>query len=173
MIYAAVAAFAWVLFAPFVGPEDTHRLNDEVRFAVADMQPGDVELVNWAGKPLIIARRTDQWEMQLTTANSARLKDASSRDSAQPPAMSNPLRSIESGWFVAVGLGTGSGCAVQYKEPSSVVISGARWPGGFIDGCDQSRYDLAGRVLVGQAARKNLVVPEWRLDGAEIILLPQ
>ena len=47
---------------------------------------------------------------------------------------------------------------------------GVAWPGGFVDSCDASRYDLAGRVFREQSAKKNIVVPEWQLVDGNIVV---
>ena len=93
------------------------------------------------------------------------------------------LRSPVRGWFVTLGLGTGMGCSLVISEPvdaepgnsetgnaGSGSVGGTIDAGGFTDGCDQSRYDLAGRVYSGQQARRNTVVPVWSLVGSEILV---
>jgi len=63
-------------------------------------------------------------------------------------------------------VGTGMSCPLRFEPPSQKTDPVLRepWPGGFIDTCDNSRFDLAGRVFQRQYASRNLVVPAWRLN---------
>lgn len=163
----AVFAFLWVLFGslPKRGPDSL----EVIRYDIDDMRPGDHRLVEWHKKPLYIVRRKPGWEAALISADVALYHDPQSLDSSQPMAASNPLRSPLRGWFVTLGLGTGMGCTLVFSLPNAVA-SGVRAAGGFIDGCDQSYYDLAGRVYADQQARRNTVVPRWELAGGEILV---
>ena len=175
MVLAAVCAFIWVLSGSV--PERDRTAGEVTRFNVAGMQPGDHVLVEWQRKPLYIVYRKPEWEAALLSAAADRYRDHDSSSSTQPDTATNALRSSVRGWFVTLGLGTGSGCSLVYSEPaivesdaatdSATVIVDA---GGFVDGCDQSRYDLAGRVYKSQHARRNTVIPEWSLAGSEILV---
>jgi len=164
---AAVLAFGWVLFGslPERGPDAT----EVVRFNVADMQPGEHKLVEWQNKPLFIVYRKAEWEASLAGAEDALYHDAASRESTQPQSAANPLRSPQSGWFVTLGLGTGMGCTLVFLQPDARK-TGFEVSGGFVDGCDQSYYDLAGRVYNNQQARRNTVIPKWSLVDGEVLV---
>ena len=167
MVMVAVLAFAWVLFGSF--PERGQETAEVVRFNVADMQPGDYRLVEWQKKPLFIVRRKPEWETALISADTALYRDPDSSKSIQMESAVNPQRSVQSGWFVTLGLGTGMGCTLVFFEPNANE-SGARATGGFVDSCDQSYYDLAGRVYIDQHARRNTVVPRWKYVDGQILL---
>ncbi len=167
MIVAAVLAFVWVLFGSL--PEQGPEVTEIVRFDVSDMQPGDHRLVEWQKKPLFIVYRKPEWEAALIRADAALYHDPDSSKSSQMPSAANPLRSTQNGWFVTLGLGTGMGCTLVFAEPNEAT-TGVASAGGFIDGCDQSYYDLAGRVYKEQQARRNTVVPRWSLVDGEILV---
>jgi len=162
MLMASLFAFAWVLFGSL--PERGHEASEVVRFDVTDLQPGDHLLVEWQKKPLYIVYRKPEWEVALLTAEHDLYQDFASNHSSQPETATNVLRSPQSGWFVTLGLGTGMGCTLVFSEPY------ADNAGGFIDGCDQSRYDLAGRVYDDQQAQRNTVIPNWSFVDGEILV---
>lgn len=169
MVLVALIAFIRVLSGSL--PErDSVAEVAVVRFSVADMQPGDHQLLEWNNKPLFIVYRERKWESALLDADPSLYRDPDSGNSEQPEFAENALRSQQSGWFVTLGLGTGAGCALIISLPDSAAEDGMARAGGFTDGCDDSRYDLAGRVYSNQAAKRNTVVPTWRLDGTEILV---
>ena len=165
MLWTSVAIGAWVIFSPlFKNKTPVNAKVVETSFDVTEMQSGEVELLEWFNKPLIIARRTQLQERSLETAEPATLSDPASIKSSQPGFEKNTLRSSTPGWFVTLGLGAGTGCAVE------IIDEGATGNRGFLDPCDGSRYDLAGRVLAGQATKKNTTIPVWRYDNGNIIV---
>lgn len=167
MVMVAVIAFVWVLFGSL--PERGQEAAELVRFEVTDMQPGDHRLVEWQKKPLLIVYRKPAWEEALMSADESLYHDPQSRQSLQMESAANPLRSAQRGWFVTLGLGTGMGCTLVLIEPDKRLV-GIKAAGGFVDGCDQSHYDLAGRVYRGQQAKRNTVVPKWSLLDGEILV---
>lgn len=167
MIVISVLAFGWVLFGSL--PERGSETTEVTRFNVADMQPGEYRLVEWQKKPLFIVNRKSEWEAALQGADAALYHDPDSSKSSQPQLAANPLRSVQSGWFVTLGLGTGMGCTLVFSGPDANK-SGVEAAGGFVDGCDQSHYDLAGRVYVRQQAKRNTVVPRWSFKDGEILI---
>jgi len=173
MIFVAIFAFLRILFGSL--PERDAVVEPVVaRYSVSDMKPGDYQLVEWNNKPLFIVYRKSAWDSQLGEASGALYRDPHSERSEQPDDARNALRSPYPGWFVTLGLGTGAGCALTFDEPvntSQDTVSAQRvMAGGFTDGCDKSRYDMAGRVYVDQAAKRNTVVPQWRLQGQTILV---
>ena len=181
MVMAALGMFIWVLAGSV--PERVRDASEVTRFNIADMQPGDHLLVEWQRKPLFIVYRKPAWEAALLSADAELYHDPDSSDSTQPDTATNALRSPLRGWFVTLGLGTGMGCSLTITEPADVEsdnsesgdagsasVDGTIDAGGFTDGCDQSRYDLAGRVYSGHQARRNTVVPVWSLVGSEILV---
>ncbi len=176
MSLLALCAFVWVLFGSV--PERPQGEPEVTRFNVSDMQPGDYVLVEWQKKPLYIVYRKPDWESALRSADAGLYRDPDSNHSVQPARVVNALRSTVPGWFVTLGLGTGAGCTLTFTDPDPdpdpdpdrQATTGDGMPGSFTDGCDQSRYDLAGRVYADQAARRNTVIPEWRLESGEILV---
>ena len=58
------------------------------------------------------------------------------------------------------------GCAPAFRpEVGAADLGGASWLGGFFCPCHGSKYDLAGRVLRGQPAPRNLPIPDYNLSG--------
>ena len=173
MVMAALCTFIWVLSGSF--PERDRDAVEAVRFNIADMQIGDHLLVEWYRKPLFIVYRKPEWEAALLSADAELYRDPDSKRSSQPETATNALRSSVNGWFVTLGLGTGTGCSLVISEPANVESATAdsdKIPdtGGFIDNCDKSRYDLAGRVYRKQQAQRNTVIPEWSLVGSDIVV---
>lgn len=174
MLWVSVLIGAWVFLTPlFKNKAPVNAKVVETTFDVSDMNPGEVELVEWFSKPLIIARRDPSQEQALIVAKAATLRDPDSKNSSQPAGLENSLRSTTPGWFVSLGLGTGSGCVVEYLPDLNPETGNADSSGGFIDRCDGSRYDLAGRVLAKQSSRKNTRIPLWRFQSGKIIVSTQ
>lgn len=170
MLFAAVISALWVLLQATGERDEAQQQTPAVVFDVSDMVPGDVRTVVWANKPLLIMRLLPEWQAALQALPSELLVDPQSQSSVQPAAASNEFRSVSPGWFVAVGLGTAMGCPLNFMEPSEQRFQGVIWPGGLVDTCDASRFDLAGRAFRQQSARKNVVVPQWQLDDGRLVV---
>ena len=172
MALLALGAVFWVLFASVPVPDS--REAPKTRFNISDMQPGEARQVVWQSKPLWLVYRKPSWESALESFPPSWFEDPSSRRSVQPVSATNTVRSSVPGWFVTLGLGTGSGCALEFVLPSDEDNkSDPLNAGGFTDGCDQSRYDLAGRVFIDQQARRNTVIPAWELSAGMILVSDQ
>jgi len=174
MVLFAVLAIVWMFFGS-TSKEQQATPKQQTLFNISSMQPGDHQLVKWQGKPVFIVYRKTDWERSLASADVTQLKDPDSLRSTQPQHSKNKLRSREAGWFVSLGLGTGAGCTLDFfmsEEPPGVQgTSHEEAPGvAFIDVCDKSRFDLAGRVFEGQTAKRNLVIPDWQLLDGQIAL---
>ncbi len=173
MIWLGIAMAAWVLLTPFGDSPRQKKLTGAAVFDVSDLQAGEVRFMEWQGKPLIVAYRTTELETILANVADSKYRDPYSESSWQPEFAKNALRSSTPNWFVAIGLGTGLGCALTYQPPSDREFNGGEWPGGFVDACDASRYDLSGRVFAGQSAAKNIAIPHWQLQQQKIVLKAQ
>jgi len=160
MIAFAFAVVVFVVLSVFLSDDGEEDTLPGLRVAVGDMLAGETRLLTWDGRAVLVHRRTPE-EIARLEENAARasLRDPESAKSEQPVTMRGALRSSAPEWFVAIGLGTDYGCPVGYLAPEEAPFAGAAWPGGFVDGCRGSRYDLAGRVYAGQYADRNLVVP--------------
>jgi len=169
MAFVVLIAFVRILLGSLPERDSEPELSVS-HFDVSAMKPGDHKLIEWSNKPLFIVYRKEVWESALTAAKSELYRDPQSARSTQPDNAVGALRTPHVGWFVSLGLGTGAGCALTFEAPE-VAPADERMPaGGFIDPCDNSRYDLAGRVYAKQAAKRNTVVPEWRLEGEQILV---
>ena len=161
MIAFSVVVGLWVILSPlFRNVETVNQRVVETAIDVAGFTEGEVDIIEWFGKPLIIARRSSAQEARLESVPAEQLNDPDNKRSTQPQPANNRLRSATPGWFVAIGIGSSSGCALQYNVQASE----------FSDGCDGSRYDLAGRALAGSAARSNTPVPHWRYADRKIFV---
>ena len=161
MIAFSVVVGLWVILSPLLrNAEPVNQRVVETAIDVAEFAEGEVDIIEWFDKPLIIARRSSQQEALLESVPAVQLKDPGNKRSTQPQPANNSLRSATQGWFVAIGIGSSSGCALQYNAQA----------GEFTDGCDGSRYDLAGRALAGSAARGNTPVPHWRYADGKIFV---
>jgi len=160
MLAVAALVVVFVSFAAFLSDDGEEDTLPGLRVAIGDMAVGETRLLDWDGRAVLVHRRTPD-EVALLEEGSLRpsLRDPESTKSEQPDTMRTVLRSGSPEWFVAIGLGTDAGCPVRYLAPAVTGFAGGPWPGGFVDTCRGSRYDLAGRVYARQYADRNLVVP--------------
>ncbi len=139
------------------------------RFDPSELATGNEAYVSWAGRPVLIVRRSDGEVGALPQLDPA-LLDPASTESEQPEGARNRHRSLEPGLFVALARGSGAGCPlVRLNQRASVDVQ--PWVGGYRDSCDGSLFDPAGRVYRRQAARRNLIVPPYHIDsGGQIVI---
>jgi ubiquinol-cytochrome c reductase iron-sulfur subunit len=125
---------------------------------IAGLPEGRLKTVEWQGQPVWILRRRPAEIETLRQANDA-LADPESRQSLQPPATQNALRSLRPDIFVAIGLCTHQGC--------TPALNGSQ----FLCPCHTSKFDLAGRVFKAGPATRNLVIPAYRFaDDTHLVL---
>lgn len=130
---------------------------------IGDLPPGKLRAVDWQARTVWVLRRTAQ-EVAMLVEHEGELIDPDSVHSLQPDACRNRHRSLRPEIFVAVGLCTHQGC-----PPSLRLGSGGR--GEFLCPCHTSRYDLAGRVFRQGPALANLVIPVYRVEGDERVVI--
>ncbi|MFK7891575.1 MAG: hypothetical protein AB8B63_12245 [Granulosicoccus sp.] len=169
MVYLAFAGIVYVFVSALMSGDGKVPDVPSMRVDISQLQPGDIEFVNWQNRPIVIYRRTDGDIEQLGVL-AQRLLDANSVSSEQPMGLNNDFRSRVPEWFVAIGLGTGQGCTVELLPASDELFQREAWPGGFIDSCGKDRYDFAGRVIDGQYATRNLTVPLYSIEENTLIL---
>lgn len=131
---------------------------DPVAVDLTKAAEGKLLTVEWQGKPVWVLRRSPH-AIAALGQNDARLADPASDHSLQPPGCRNPLRALRPGIFVAIGLCTHQGC--------TPALNGDH----FLCPCHTSKYDLAGRVYRVGPAQANLVIPAYRFDGDERLLI--
>jgi ubiquinol-cytochrome c reductase iron-sulfur subunit len=140
---------------------------------ISKIEPGQMITIEWRGKPVWIVHRTEQ-NLEDLPSNDPRLTDPNSDNTAQQPTWAkNEFRSQEEhkAILVLVGICTHLGCSPTYRPDLAPADLGPDWKGGFFCPCHGSRFDLAGRVLAGSPAPKNLQVPPYKfLSDTRIIV---
>ena len=131
--------------------------------SIGDLPPGKLRGIDWQGRTVWVLRRTSE-EVAMLAQNEADLIDPDSVRSLQPETCRNRHRSLRPEIFVAIGQCTHQGC-----PPNLRLGSGGR--GDFLCPCHTSRYDLAGRVYREGPALANLVIPFYRVEGNERVVI--
>jgi ubiquinol-cytochrome c reductase iron-sulfur subunit len=137
---------------------------------ISKLAPGEMQIVEWQGKPVWIMRRTKEMLESITKADD-KVTDPKSEVDKQPDYAKNEYRSIKPEVLVLVGICTHLGCSPQPKSEEAKGEMGADWAGGFLCPCHGSKFDLAGRVYKGAPAPVNLDVPphKYLSDGTILI----
>ena len=128
-----------------------------VEVDLSRMEPGELKIIEWRGKPVWVFRRTR--EMLDSLKVTAQLTDPASSASAQPDYAKNETRALKPEYMVMEGLCTHLGCSPQLKGADAKAEMGGDWAGGFYCPCHGSKFDYAGRVFKGAPAPLNLPVP--------------
>lgn len=171
-VVGAVGAVA--VAVPFVGSWNpsakAKAAGAPVKANISKIEPGQMIVVEWRGKPVYVVRRTAE-----TLANLAKMDDlVADPQSEQPqqPEYANNHRAIREELLVLLGLCTHLGCAPMYRpEVGAADLGGSEWQGGFFCPCHGSKFDLAGRVFKGVPAPTNLEVPPHSYDGDAILVI--
>ncbi len=137
----AIAAAA-PLFSS-MAPDAGVNAVSSVEVDISSMKAGDVKVVMWRGKPVVVRRRTEQEIEAAKSTNLAELRDPQSDAERVMPGKEE--------WLVVVSVCTHLGC---------VPISGKGEYGGWFCPCHGSHYDTSGRIRKGPAPN-NLIVPEY------------
>ena len=142
-----------------------------VKADVSKLEPGQMVVVEWRGKPVYVVNRTDAQLAELPNLDS-QLKDPDSLISEQPEYIKGVDRSIKPNLLVIVGLCTHLGCAPKFRpEVGAADLGGKDWQGGFFCPCHGSKFDLSGRVYSGVPASANLVVPPYTYEGDDVLVI--
>lgn len=177
LVAIAFLASVWVLLSGIRSPgPDVAQVPTEALSLQAIAENATLTHL-WYGRPVIVVRRSDALQRWLAEDPLRDLlRDPDSRGALQPDWVDSSWRGRDARWFVAIASGTDLGCPVRWLAPGNAPagwpLAGRddRWPGGFIDSCGQSLYDPAGRVYRGQAAERNLAVPDYRIDATTLLL---
>ncbi len=164
---AAVAVpFAWSWWPS----ERAKAAGAPVEADISKLEPGELQVVEWQGKPVWILRRSKEMLEAIRRADD-KVTDPSSKVPEQPEYAKNEYRSIKPEYLVLVGICSHLGCSPQQKTAEAKGEMGADWAGGFLCPCHGSKFDLAGRVYQGAPAPKNLEVPKhmYLSDGTILI----
>jgi ubiquinol-cytochrome c reductase iron-sulfur subunit len=131
----------------------------DVEVDISDLKPGQMKVVAWRNRPVMIVRRTPEMLENLRALES-RLRDATSEASQQPDEAKNWHRSIRPDVFVVVDVCTHLSCTPSFRPQYGIPEAGPWWRGGLLCPCHNSQYDLAGRVFEGNSpAPSNLPIP--------------
>jgi ubiquinol-cytochrome c reductase iron-sulfur subunit len=125
---------------------------------ISNLAPGEMQVVEWRGKPVWIMRRTKEM-LEAVKKSDDKVTDPRSEVPLQPEYAKNEYRSIKPEILVLVGICSHLGCSPQQKTVEAKGEMGADWAGGFLCPCHGSKFDLAGRVYKGAPAPVNLDVP--------------
>jgi ubiquinol-cytochrome c reductase iron-sulfur subunit len=150
----------------------TKAIGAPVEVEIGDLQPGQLRIAQWQGKPVWILRRSESILGSIQEQDSL-VADPDSEREQQPEYAKNEFRSVKPEYFIVLGLCTHLGCSPSYvsREEGGSHNLGSEWKGGFFCPCHGSRFDLAGRVFKGVPAPTNLVVPPHMYLSATKVLI--
>ena len=171
VVGAVGVGFVLVPFVSSMQPSAKARAaGAPVRADISKLEPGQMIRVKWRGKPVWMAKRTEEMLETLPTLDGD-LRDPESLQPMQPDYAQNGYRSIKPELLVTVGICTHLGCSPTYRPDVAPADLGPDWKGGFFCPCHGSTFDLAGRVYKGVPAPLNLEVPPHRyLSDNEIMV---
>jgi len=159
---AAALGAAVPFVASMLPSERAKAAGAPVEVDLSRIAPGQLEIVEWRGKPVWVIRRTQEMLASLKGAEE-RLSDPASASSEQPEYAENEYRSKQPELMVMEGVCTHLGCSPQLRTAEAKAEMGADWAGGFYCPCHGSKFDYAGRVFRGAPAPTNLKVPPYTL----------
>ncbi|MDH4189126.1 MAG: ubiquinol-cytochrome c reductase iron-sulfur subunit [Betaproteobacteria bacterium] len=164
----ALAAAAYPLVVSLAPSERAKAAGSPVEMEISTLAEGALHTIEWRGKPVWVLRRSAAMLARLQSER-ALLVDPDSGIAQQPAYAKNATRARREDLFVAIGLCTHLGCIPGfYPRPDSLQRG---WPGGFYCPCHGSKFDLAGRVYRGSPAPSNLVVPPYRIEGVNRLVV--
>lgn len=166
---AAVAGVATPFVASWFPSARAKAAGAPVEVDISKIEPGQLLVVEWRGKPVWVLNRTPEMLAALPTLD-AKLTDPKSEQPQQPDYAKNELRSVKPEIFVALGVCTHLGCSPTLRKEIGPADLGADWKGGFLCPCHGSRFDLAGRVFSGSPAPINLEIPPYKLSGSTLLV---
>ena len=132
---------------------------------ISKLQPGQLVIVKWRGKPVWVVRR-DEKALATLDEVTDELRDPESDDSLQPEYAKNEYRSRRPEILVMEGICTHLGCSPTYRPEIT-----SDFKGGFYCPCHGSKFDFAGRVYTGVPAPTNLTVPPYYFVSDNVILI--
>jgi len=157
----AASVVAALPFAATMLPSDRAKaLGAPVEADVGNLAPGEMQILEWRGKPVWIVRRTKDM-LDGIKKSDGNVADPNSEVPQQPEYAKNEFRAIKDEFAVLVGVCTHLGCSPQLKSSDAQAEMGAGWSGGFYCPCHGSKFDFAGRVYKGAPAPTNLEVPPY------------
>jgi ubiquinol-cytochrome c reductase iron-sulfur subunit len=171
VVGGAAAAGAAVPFVASMLPSERARAaGAPVEVDLSRIGPGEMQVIEWRGKPVWVIRRTKEMLDSLKGAE-ARLQDPASKSSEQPKYAENEHRAQKPDVMVMEGVCTHLGCSPQLKPTDAKAEMGADWVGGFYCPCHGSKFDYAGRVFRGAPAPTNLKVPPYTFVSENVLII--
>lgn len=171
VVGGAAAAGAAVPFVASMWPSERAKAaGAPIEAEIATLQPGELRVFEWRGKPVWVLRRTKEM-LESLKAVVPQLTDPESKSSAQPEYAKNEYRSAKPEIMVMEGVCTHLGCSPQLKGADAKAEMGADWVGGFYCPCHGSKFDYAGRVFRGAPAPTNLPVPPYTIVGDSKLII--
>ena len=160
---------------PFVGSwnpsAQARAAGAPVKADVSKIEPGQMVVVEWRGKPVYVMRRTPE-QLEGLAELDGKLKDPESETADQPDYISGRERSIKAEILVMVGLCTHLGCAPKFHpEVGVTAFADESWRAGFFCPCHGSLFDLSGRVYAGVPASANLVIPPYTFESDAVVVI--
>ena len=141
-----------------------------VEVDISKLEPGQMQIEEWRGKPVWIVRRTKEM-LEGIRKDDNLVADPKSEVPQQPDYAKNEYRSIKPEIAILLGVCTHLGCSPQFKSVEAKAEMGLEWNGGFYCPCHGSKFDFAGRVFKGVPAPTNLVVPPYKFAGDNKIII--
>ena len=168
------AAGAVGIAVPFVGSwqpsAKAKAAGAPVKIDVSKVQPGEMIVVEWRGKPVYVVHRTQDQLDTLAQLND-QVADPDSERPQQPTYAQNIERAINPKYLIVVGLCTHLGCAPKHRPEVAPADLGPDWLGGFYCPCHGSTFDISGRVYKSKPAPSNLEVPPHRFETDAVIVI--
>lgn len=160
-----------VPFVASMAPSKKARaLGAPVKVQLQAIQPGELETVEWRGKPVFLLRRSQHMIDSLARQKEL-LADPSSKRPNEPEYARNTLRSAKSEFRILVGVCTHLGCIPSFRPTPSSPDLGASWPGGIYGPCRGSKFDFARRVFKNVPTPTNLDVPSYQFTSDSGVLI--
>ena len=159
---------------PFVGSmlpsERAKAAGAPVEADISKLAPGEMQIVEWRGKPVWIVNRTKEMLEGIKKSDN-KVSDPKSEVPLQPEYAKNEYRSIKPEIAVIEGVCSHLGCSPQFKSVEAKGEMGMEWNGGFFCPCHGSKFDFAGRVFAGSPAPVNLKVPPYKFVGDNKVII--
>lgn len=171
VVGGVAAAAAAVPFAGSMFPSERAKAaGAPVEADISKLAPGEMQVVEWRGKPVWIVNRTKEM-LESIKKSDATVSDPKSAVPLQPEYAKNEYRSIKPEIVVLEGVCSHLGCSPQFKSADAKGDMGMDWNGGFYCPCHGSKFDFAGRVFAGSPAPVNLKVPPYKFVGDGKIII--
>ena len=166
----ATGAVAVPFVASMMPSERAKAAGAPVEVDVGSLEPGQMMVVEWRGKPVWIVRRSKEM-LAAVKASDDKVADPASKRSEQPQYATNEFRARNPEYLVVVGICTHLGCSPVDRFQAQPEPFDSEWKGGFYCPCHGSLFDLAGRVYKNKPAPDNLPVPPYVFDGDTKIVI--